>query len=40
MTMAVGLIIHGDQAEQVRRDGQADLIAVGREILAIPLGPR
>ena len=29
MTMAVGLIIHGDQAEQILRDKQADLIAVG-----------
>jgi 2,4-dienoyl-CoA reductase-like NADH-dependent reductase (Old Yellow Enzyme family) len=36
MTMAVGLIIHGDQAEQILRDGQADLIAVGREILNNP----
>jgi 2,4-dienoyl-CoA reductase-like NADH-dependent reductase (Old Yellow Enzyme family) len=33
MTMAVGLIIHGDQAEQILRDKQADLIAVGRESL-------
>ena len=38
MTMAVGLIIHGDQAEQILRDGQADLIAVGREILNNPIG--
>ena len=36
MTMAVGLIIHGDQAEQILRDKQADLIAVGREILNNP----
>jgi tRNA-dihydrouridine synthase len=36
MTMAVGLIIHGDQAEQILRHGHADLIAVGREILNNP----
>jgi 2,4-dienoyl-CoA reductase-like NADH-dependent reductase (Old Yellow Enzyme family) len=39
MTMAVGLIIHGDQAEQILRDGRADLIAVGREILNNPNWP-
>jgi 2,4-dienoyl-CoA reductase-like NADH-dependent reductase (Old Yellow Enzyme family) len=39
MTMAVGLIIHGDQAEQILRDGHADLIAVGREILNNPNWP-
>jgi 2,4-dienoyl-CoA reductase-like NADH-dependent reductase (Old Yellow Enzyme family) len=39
MTMAVGLIIHGDQAEQILMDGQADLIAVGREILNNPNRP-
>jgi 2,4-dienoyl-CoA reductase-like NADH-dependent reductase (Old Yellow Enzyme family) len=39
MTMAVGLIIHGDQAEQVLQAGQADLIAVGREILHNPNWP-
>ena len=39
MTMAVELIIHGDQAEQILRDGQADLIAVGREILNNPNWP-
>ena len=38
-TMAVGLIIHGDQAEQIVRDKQADLIAVGREILNNPNWP-
>jgi hypothetical protein len=37
--MAVGLIIHGDQAEQILRDKQADLIAVGREILNNPNWP-
>src|SRR5258705_13786545 len=39
MTMAVGLIIHGDQAEQILRDKRADLIAVGREILNNPNWP-
>jgi 2,4-dienoyl-CoA reductase-like NADH-dependent reductase (Old Yellow Enzyme family) len=39
MTMAVGLIIHGDQAQQILRDGHADLIAVGREILNNPNWP-
>ena len=39
MTMAVGLIIHGDQAEQILQGGQADLIAVGREILNNPNWP-
>jgi 2,4-dienoyl-CoA reductase-like NADH-dependent reductase (Old Yellow Enzyme family) len=39
MTMAVGLIIHGDQAEQILRNGQAILIAVGREILNNPNWP-
>lgn len=36
MTMAVGLIIHGDQAEQILQSGQADLVAVGREFLNNP----
>lgn len=35
-TMAVGLIIHADQAEQILRDGSADLIAIGREFLHNP----
>ena len=39
MTMAVGLIIHGDQAERILQQGQADLIAVGREILNNPNWP-
>jgi 2,4-dienoyl-CoA reductase-like NADH-dependent reductase (Old Yellow Enzyme family) len=39
MTMAVGLIIHGDQAEQILQNGKADLIAVGREILNNPNWP-
>ncbi|MBV9563690.1 MAG: NADH:flavin oxidoreductase/NADH oxidase [Bradyrhizobium sp.] len=39
MTMAVGLIIHGDQAERILQEGQADLIAIGREILNNPNWP-
>jgi 2,4-dienoyl-CoA reductase-like NADH-dependent reductase (Old Yellow Enzyme family) len=39
MTMAVGLIIHGDQAEQILQQGQADLVGVGREILNNPNWP-
>ena len=39
MTMAVGLIIHGDQAEQILQNGKADLIAIGREILNNPNWP-
>lgn len=30
-TIAVGLIVHGDQAENIFQSGSADLIAVGRE---------
>src|SRR3984893_15589863 len=39
MTMAVGLIIHGDQAEQILREGKADLLAVGRGTLNNPNWP-
>jgi 2,4-dienoyl-CoA reductase-like NADH-dependent reductase (Old Yellow Enzyme family) len=39
MTMAVGLIIHGDQAERILTEGRADLIGVGREILNNPNWP-
>ncbi len=39
VTMAVGLIIHGDQAEQILQNGKADLIAIGREILNNPNWP-
>jgi 2,4-dienoyl-CoA reductase-like NADH-dependent reductase (Old Yellow Enzyme family) len=35
-TMAVGLILDGEQAEQVLRSEQADLIAIGREALHNP----
>ena len=36
MTMAVGLIVHGDQAERVLAEGRADLVAIGREMLYNP----
>lgn len=35
-TMAVGLILHADQAEEVLVRGQADLVAIGRELLHNP----
>ena len=35
-TMAVGLIIHADHAEQILQSGGADLIALGREMLHNP----
>jgi 2,4-dienoyl-CoA reductase-like NADH-dependent reductase (Old Yellow Enzyme family) len=38
-TMAVGHIIHADQAEQVLREGSADLVAIGREFLQNPNWP-
>jgi 2,4-dienoyl-CoA reductase-like NADH-dependent reductase (Old Yellow Enzyme family) len=36
MSMAVGMIVHADQAEAILRDGEADLIALGREYLVNP----
>lgn len=36
MTMAVGLILHADQAEAILASDQADLIAIGRELLQNP----
>lgn len=39
MSMAVGLIIHADQAEEILRQGRADLIALAREILYNPNWP-
>ena len=39
MTMAVGLIVHADQAEQILREGRADLIALARELLYNPNWP-
>jgi 2,4-dienoyl-CoA reductase-like NADH-dependent reductase (Old Yellow Enzyme family) len=38
-TMAVGLILEPQQAEAVLRDGQADLVAIGREALFDPNWP-
>lgn len=38
-TMAVGLIIHADQAEEILRGGRADLVAIGRELLHNPNWP-
>ena len=35
-TMAVGLIVHPEQAERALQSGQADLIALGREALQNP----
>ena len=39
MSMAVGLIVHADQAEAILQAGQADLIAIGRELLYNPNWP-
>ena len=36
MTMAVGLIVHAEQAEQILQLGQADLVALAREMLYNP----
>jgi 2,4-dienoyl-CoA reductase-like NADH-dependent reductase (Old Yellow Enzyme family) len=38
-TMAVGLIVSGRQAERILREGSADLVAVGREMLLDPHWP-
>jgi len=38
-TMAVGLIVSGRQAERILQRGEADLIAVGREMLLDPHWP-
>src|SRR5882757_347271 len=35
-TMAVGLIIHADQAERILSEGSADLVALGREMIHNP----
>ena len=35
-TLAVGLIIHADQANAIIENGQADLVALGRELLLNP----
>jgi 2,4-dienoyl-CoA reductase-like NADH-dependent reductase (Old Yellow Enzyme family) len=39
MTMAVGMIVHSDQAEGILKNGSADLVAVGREMLHNPHWP-
>lgn len=39
MSMAVGLIVHADQAEKILQEGRADLIALAREILYNPNWP-
>jgi len=39
MTMAVGLIVHADQAEAILQKGDADLIALARELLYNPNWP-
>lgn len=39
MTMAVGLILTGEQAEEALQAGRADLIAIGREALYDPNWP-
>jgi len=39
MTMAVGHIVHADQAEAILRNGQADLIALAREVMYNPNWP-
>ena len=39
MSMAVGLIVHADQAEEILQNGHADLIALAREILYNPNWP-
>ena len=36
LSMAVGLIVHPDQAEQILQDGGADLIALAREMIYNP----
>ncbi len=39
MTMAVGMIVHSDQAEEIVNTGSADLVALGRELLHNPHWP-
>ena len=39
MSMAVGLIVHAEQAEDVLQSGRADLIALARELLYNPNWP-
>jgi len=35
-TMAVGMIVHAEQAEEILQGGKADLVALGRELLHNP----
>jgi 2,4-dienoyl-CoA reductase-like NADH-dependent reductase (Old Yellow Enzyme family) len=37
--MAVGLIVHAGHAEEILQEGQADLIALAREVLYNPNWP-
>lgn len=39
LSMAVGLIVHADQAEAILQNGQADLIAIAREAMHNPNWP-
>lgn len=39
VTMAVGLIVHAEQAEAILREGRADLVALAREFLHNPNWP-
>lgn len=39
MSMAVGLIVHADQAEEILQTGDADLIAIAREAMYNPNWP-
>ena len=39
MSMAVGLIVHADQAEAILQEGRADLIALARELMYNPNWP-
>jgi 2,4-dienoyl-CoA reductase-like NADH-dependent reductase (Old Yellow Enzyme family) len=38
-TMAVGVIVKGEQAEAILQEGKADLIAIGRELMYDPFWP-
>ncbi len=38
-TMTVGLILEAQQAEEILQKGEADLIAIGREVLSDPHWP-
>jgi 2,4-dienoyl-CoA reductase-like NADH-dependent reductase (Old Yellow Enzyme family) len=39
MTMAVGMIVHSDHADEIVNSGSADLVAIGREMLHNPHWP-